>query len=785
MKSELDLTFVDEAIDRIGTGKEKVLQITQSIQERFGYLPQEALERVCELTDITPASIVGVTTFYNLFRHQPAGKHIIKICVGTACHVKGADTVFDAFQRYLNIADNEDTDAEGLFTLEKVACLGCCTLAPAVQIGRITYGHLTADAIGNVLNDYLRYLKEDEGKAKKTNEVKIADDGYGEIRIGLGSCCVARGSGKLEQALRKVLRQTDIKAVIKYVGCVGMCYQTPLLELVTADQKSHLYTRVKPEDAKAIILKHFKPPGLRKKISNMVSDMLDKILTDKFGEPMIQYPVNVRDPQIADFLGKQKNITTEYCGFMDPLNIDEYVDNGGFQALKKCLHQMTREDIIDEICRSGLRGRGGAGYPTHLKWSAVRNNNSEQKYVVCNGDEGDPGAFMDRMLMESYPYRIIEGVVIASYVVGASQGRFYIRSEYPLAVERMSQALEKCRQSGFLGDNIDKSGFSLELKIVGGAGAFVCGEETALIASIEGDRGMPRLRPPYPAERGLWGQPTLINNVETYASVPWILRNTGDAFANLGTYTSKGTKVFALAGKVARGGLIEVPMGISIRQIVEDIGGGIAEDKEFKAVQIGGPSGGCVPAELSDISVDYESLNQAGAIMGSGGLVVLDNTDCMVDIARYFLEFTQNQSCGKCTFCRVGTRRMLDIIERLCKGEGKKGDIEDLESLAEMVKKASLCGLGKTAPNPVLSTIKYFHDEYEAHLQKRCPAGKCKALITYSITDDCIGCTLCAQHCPVDAIEMTPYEKHEINTEKCVRCNTCKNICPVDAVKVE
>jgi NADH-quinone oxidoreductase subunit F len=405
--------------------------------------------------------------------------------------------------------------------------------------------------------------------------------------------------------------------------------------------------------------------------------------------------------------------------------------------------------------------------------------------VVCNGDEGDPGAFMDRMLMESYPYRIIEGLSIAAYTVGADEGYLYIRAEYPLALERMSEAINRCRERGFLGNNILGTNFSLHLGIVAGAGAFVCGEETALMASIEGRRGMPRLRPPYPAETGLWSRPTLINNVETYAVVPWIVRNGADDFAGLGTNGSKGTKVFALAGKIARGGLIEVPMGISIREVIEDIGGRIAGEKQLKAVQIGGPSGGCVPAELTDVPVDYEELTNVGAMMGSGGLVVLDESDCMVDIARYFLEFTENQSCGKCTFCRIGTRRMLDVLERLCAGDGRKGDIEELEHLAEMVKKTSLCGLGRTAPNPVLSTIKYFRDEYEAHLEKRCPVGKCKALITYSVTDDCIGCTLCAQHCPADAIAMSPYEKHEIDSEKCIRCGTCKIICPSDAIKVE
>ena len=781
----VDLTFVDQAVARIGGGQEKVLEIAQSIQGHFGYLPREALERVCELSEITPASIVGVTSFYDQFRQQPAGKHIIKVCVGTACHVKGANSIFDAFKRHLRIGDNEDTDEKGLFTLEKVSCLGCCTLAPAVQIGPVTYGHLTTNTVGTVVKDFLIYAKSKKGKSKRSEDAGAKKQGDGEIRIGLGSCCVARGSGKLEQALEKIIEETAVKAIIKRVGCVGMCYQTPLLEIVTAENESHLYTSVRPEDAKAIVLKHFRPTNFRKRVSAKVSGMLDSILTDKFGEPVTHYPVNVRDPQVADFLGKQEHITTEHCGFLDPLDIDEYQAKGGFDAMRKCFTQMSGQEVIEQLGKSGLRGRGGAGYPTALKWAAVRENKAKEKYVVCNGDEGDPGAFMDRMLMESYPYRIIEAVIIAAYVVGAGKGKFYIRSEYPLAMMRMSKALENCRQRGFLGNDILKSGFDLELKIVAGAGAFVCGEETALMASIQGRRGMPRLRPPYPAQSGLWGKPTLINNVETFASIPWILHNGPEAFAKMGTSASKGTKVFALAGKVARGGLIEVPMGITIKEIVEDIGGGIGDGKQFKAVLIGGPSGGCVPAELSDISVDYESLNKAGAMMGSGGLVVLDESDCMVDIARYFLGFTQDQSCGKCTFCRIGTRRMLDILERLCSGAGKAGDIEELETLAQVVSKGSICGLGKTAPNPILSTIKYFRDEYEAHLAGRCPAGRCKELITYCVTDDCIGCTLCAQQCPADAIEFRPHEKHEIDTDKCIRCDTCRSVCPSNAIKVE
>ena len=784
--SDLDLTFVDEAVEKIGTEKEKVLEILQAIQGEFGFLPKEGLERVCELTEITPAAIAGVSTFYNQFRHRPAGRHIVNVCVGTACHVKGAGQIYDAFRRHLKIPDDDDTDADRLFTIEKIACLGCCTLAPAVQIGQITYGHLTPDAVSTVLSDYLRQEKARAAEGAKAAKAQAADVAPGgEIRLGLGSCCVARGSGKLKKALDETLRQTGINVPVKRVGCVGMCYQTPLLEIVLPGDRSFLYAKVEPEDARAIVLRHFKMPGIRRQISSAVSGMLDSILTDQTSEPVTRHSINVREGHVADFLGKQVHIATEHCGVIDPVDLDEYLSKDGFKALRTCVDEMDAEQTIAEIEKSGLRGRGGAGFPTHLKWAAVRREKSEKKYIICNGDEGDPGAFMDRMLMESYPYRLLEGMIIAAHAVGADEGYLYIRAEYPLAIERVSEAIEKCKQHGFLGDDIMKTGFSLRLKIKPGAGAFVCGEESALMASIEGRRGMPRLRPPFPAQSGLWEKPTLINNVETYSAVPWIIRTGSAGFADLGTGTSKGTKVFALAGKVARGGLIEVPMGISIREIVEDIGGGIGGGLRFKAVQVGGPSGGCVPASLAHTPVDYETLKDVGAMMGSGGLVVLDETDCMVDIARYFLEFTQNQSCGRCTFCRIGTRRMLDILERLCAGEGKKTDIDELEHLAEIIKASSLCGLGKTAPNPVLSTIKYFRSEYEAHIEKRCPTAKCRALISYTVTDDCIGCTLCAQHCPVDAIEYKPYEKHEIDDEKCIRCGTCKTICPADAVKVE
>jgi NADH-quinone oxidoreductase subunit F len=447
-------------------------------------------------------------------------------------------------------------------------------------------------------------------------------------------------------------------------------------------------------------------------------------------------------------------------------------------------NSLSPEQLIECLEASGLRGRGGAGFGTGAKWRLARQQPGETKYVICNGDEGDPGAFMDRMLLESFPYRIIEGLAIAAVAVGAHEGVFYIRHEYPLAVKRVRAALKLCTKRGWLGERLLGAEYPLNLTIKEGAGAFVCGEETALIASVEGQRGMPRLRPPFPAQQGLWGKPTVINNVETLAMIPWILRNGPQAFAALGTAKSKGTKVFALAGNVRRGGLIEIPMGTTIREIVEDIGGGALPGRRFKAVQIGGPSGGCVPARLADTPVDYESLREVGAIMGSGGLVVLDDTACMVDIARYFLQFTQDQSCGKCTFCRIGTRRMLDILDRLVTGKGQRQDLAQLEHLSRQVGAGSLCGLGKTAPNPILSTLRYFRDEYEAHLQGRCPAGKCAALIKYRVLENCTGCTICAQRCPVDAIPMTPYRRHEIDLDLCTRCDSCRQACPYEAIEV-
>ena len=772
--NQTDLSFLDSLIGRIGRSPEAVIPILQAIQEHYRYLPREALRRVCEITDITPARIEGVATFYTQFRHRPAGEHIIRVCVGTACHVQGAGAVYDGFCRYLDIPPGDDTDAAGTFTVEKVACLGCCSLAPVVQIGDVTFGHLSGDTAGEVVRDFLQLQA---GRVRRKVRPVEAGANFGEIRISLDTCCIARGCGAVHEALVEAVAQTGARAVVKQVGCTGMSYITPLVEVAVAGQSPALYAGVKPEDAAAIVLRHFRSRGITRKIKTAASRILENILTDDAWGSVTRYSTDVREAVISEYVGPQVRIATEHCGQANPVDLDEYISGGGFEALRKCV-ESSPEQVIDEIRRSGLRGRGGAGYATGLKWLHVRQASGEKKYIVCNGDEGDPGAFMDRLLLESQPYRIIEGVAIAAYAVGADEGIFYIRAEYPLAIKRMTDAIEQCERRDLLGRK-------LHLRIVPGAGAFVCGEETALIASIEGRRGMPRPRPPYPADSGLNGKPTLVNNTETFSMVPWIIRNGADAFASLGGAASKGTKVFALAGKVVRGGLVEVPMGITIRQIVEDVGGGILDGKRFKAVQIGGPSGGCIPASLADTPIDYESLTGVGAFMGSGGLVVLDETDCMVDIARYFLEFTQDQSCGKCTFCRIGTRQMLDILNRICSGEGRPDDLEALGHLADAVGKSSLCGLGRSAPNPVISTLRYFRDEYEAHLAGTCPAGVCKDLIKYVITDDCIGCTLCAQHCPAEAIKMDPYQKHEIDDEKCIRCGTCMRVCQSEAIKIE
>ena len=569
-----------------------------------------------------------------------------------------------------------------------------------------------------------------------------------EIRVGLGSCGVASGANAVRSALDEAAAG---RIVVKAVGCNGMCYREPIVEVIDADGQSILYGNVNAETARQIAQRHIpsKLPRFR---------------------PEPDASRIQPDPH------QQRRVVLENCGKIDPLSIDDYLAHNGYRALNLCRHELSPQGVIDAIRLSGLRGRGGAGFPTGRKWALGQAQADDVKYVICNGDEGDPGAFMDRAVLESDPHRVVEGLAIAAYAIGAQHGFFYIRAEYPMAVRHIRKAIEQAEERGYLGE--------LELEVREGAGAFVCGEETALIQSLEGERGMPKLRPPYPVERGYRGHPTIINNVETLACVPWIIRNGAPAFAACGTATSAGTKVFALAGKIHRGGLIEVPMGITIREVVENIGGGIKGGRPFKAVQMGGPSGGCIPEWLANTPIDYDALPKTGAIMGSGGMVVLDDRDCMVDIARFFLRFTQAESCGKCTFCRIGTKRMLEILTRLCEGKGKADDIEKLETLSDYVSRASLCGLGQTAPNPVLTTLKYFREEYIAHIEGRCPAGKCASLIHYRVNDRCIGCTLCAQACPTGAIGYRPYEKHAVDDQLCTRCDACRQACQDDAVEV-
>ncbi len=574
------------------------------------------------------------------------------------------------------------------------------------------------------------------------------------IVVGEGSCGIAAGAHKVYEAL------CECGITPSITGCIGMCFLEPIVDIYNEEKLEIRLVRVKPTDAKDIV-------------SAVNENDLSKVSH-----------LAISDDDNA-FLQKQTRIALRNCGVIDPTDINDYVKRGGYDALKKTL-SITPEAVIDEIKTSGLAGRGGAGFPTWFKWNAARQSVSDKKYLICNADEGDPGAFMDRAVIESDPHSLIEGMLIGAYAIGANEAVVYVRAEYPLAIVRLEAAIEQAKKAGYLGDNILGTNFSCTMRIKAGAGAFVCGEETALIESLEGKRGMPRLKPPFPAQRGYNDEPSNINNVETFANVAWIMTNGGEAFAKMGTEQSKGTKVFALTGKIKRGGLVEVPMGVTIRDIIYDIGGGIRGERECKAVQLGGPSGGCIPNDKFDTVIDYKALAATGAIMGSGGMVVMDDTTCMVGMAKFFLDFTAKESCGKCVHCRIGTKRMLEILTRITKGEGRDGDIELLEELCLGIKDGALCGLGQTAPNPVLSTIRYFRDEYEAHIyDKRCPTCECTDLVTYYVdADKCRGCTLCAKKCPVDAISGELKAAHTIDTQKCIKCGQCKTLCKFGAIGV-
>ena len=577
-----------------------------------------------------------------------------------------------------------------------------------------------------------------------------------KIVVGEGSCGIAAGAEKVRQAL---LKEDLNGAMLTIAGCIGMCYLEPIVDIYEDGKEVKRLVRVTENDAK--------------KIAEYA----------KTGDENAIAPLLVSDED-KEFLNKQTRIALRRCGIINPDEIEDFIQADGYTAIKKVLNEMTPEDVIEVIKTSGLAGRGGAGFPTWFKWNAARQSEGEEKYLICNADEGDPGAFMDRAVIESDPHTLIEGMLIGAYAIGAKNAVVYVRAEYPLAIKRLERAIEQATEAGYLGDNILGTDFSCKMTIKAGAGAFVCGEETALIESLEGHRGMPRLKPPFPAQRGYWKKPSNINNVETFANVSWIINNGGEAFASMGTEGSKGTKVFAVTGKVKRSGLVEIPMGKTLRDVIFDIGGGMKGDKAFKAVQMGGPSGGCIPAELIDTVIDYKALGATGAIMGSGGMVVMDEGTCMVGMAKFFLDFTAKESCGKCIHCRIGTKRMLEILTRITNGEGQDGDVELLEELCYGIKDGALCGLGQTAPNPVLTTIKYFRNEYEAHInEKKCPAGECSSLIEYSIDKDkCKGCTLCARNCPVNAISGEVKSAHTIDVNKCIKCGKCIATCRFGAV---
>lgn len=577
-----------------------------------------------------------------------------------------------------------------------------------------------------------------------------------KIVVGEGSCGIAAGAEKVRQAL---LKEDLNGAMLTIAGCIGMCYLEPIVDIYEDGKEVKRLVRVTENDAK--------------KIAEYA----------KTGDENAIAPLLVSDED-KEFLNKQTRIALRRCGIINPDEIEDFIQADGYTAIKKVLGEMTPEDVIEIIKTSGLAGRGGAGFPTWFKWNAARQSEGEEKYLICNADEGDPGAFMDRAVIESDPHTLIEGMLIGAYAIGAKNAVVYVRAEYPLAIKRLERAIEQATEAGYLGDNILGTDFSCKMTIKAGAGAFVCGEETALIESLEGHRGMPRLKPPFPAQSGYWRKPSNINNVETFANVSWIINNGGEAFASMGTEGSKGTKVFAVTGKVKRSGLVEIPMGKTLRDVIFDIGGGMKGDKAFKAVQMGGPSGGCIPAELIDTVIDYKALGATGAIMGSGGMVVMDEGTCMVGMAKFFLDFTAKESCGKCIHCRIGTKRMLEILTRITNGEGQDGDVELLEELCYGIKDGALCGLGQTAPNPVLTTIKYFRNEYEAHIkEKKCPAGECSSLIEYSIDKDkCKGCTLCARNCPVNAIFGEVKSAHTIDVNKCIKCGKCIATCRFGAV---
>jgi len=799
-----DLSRLDDILARYPKDESSLVMVLQDIQSEYNFLPCEALERVASELSVPRTRVFSVGTFYKVFSLEPQGRTVVQVCKGTACHVRGAQLIEDELCRLLEVPV-DGTTGDGKFTIKTVNCVGACAMAPVVVTGRTFHSGVKPARVKTLLRKAERAAGQ-EAPAEEEQDVRwdhrfdTASDvlSHGakmaavrqslpaQVRVCGGLGCLAAGSLDVHRALEQAAADAGLPISVELgqcrgvcehehehehehggpehlfslTGCQGLCQRGPLVHLLPQDV---LLTGAKPSDAAGIVeaLAQGRPP----------MEALDP-------ERLLgSHPFPRGDDLMA--------LAT--CGRVHPESLADYLSMGGFESLARALLDKTPEQVLEAVEASGLRGRGGAGFPTGRKWRsavAAAKKAGRPPYVLCNGDEGDPGAFMDRLIMEGSPFQVLEGMIIGAYALGGREGYIYTRHEYPLAVKRLGKAIEDCRAAGLLGEDILGSGLSFDVQISRGGGAFVCGESTALMRSIEGKVGEPRAKYVRSVERGLHDSPTVLNNVETWALVPYIVRRGPEAFRAVGTKGSPGTKAFSLCGQVRHTGLVEVPMGTTLRELIFDIGGGMPEGRTFKAVQTGGPSGGCLPEDKLDLPIDFDALTEAGSMMGSGGMIVMDGCTCMVDIARYFVEFLEGESCGKCPPCRLGLTQLSHLLRKVSRGEAELADLDAIEDVARGVADSALCGLGTSAPNPVLSTLRYFRHEYEAHLEGRCPAGVCKELIRYEITDDCTGCLLCIKPCPVDAITGAKKEIHLLDQDLCTRCGICRSLCQYDAIKI-
>ena len=792
-KSEIDT--IHEIIEKWDRNPEYAIEMMQDIQDRYRHISKTAIDEICKKTGRQKAHLYHIATFYKAFTLVPRGETTVQVCLGTACHVKGGARILDSFERVLGVGTGETTP-DGKYTLEAVACLGACSIAPVVKIGDEVFGNVKAKDVEKLLKEAPKAKKTEKaaeerkkpaaGKKKKIDLDKIADAqakraaGYKKmLMVCTGTGCVSAKGFVIRDSLAEALkeRKLDNDYLVVGTGCNGFCAMGPI---IVVQPDGTFYQKVREKD-----------------IGEIVDALTDgKIVERLLHKDPVSGAVNEKMEEIS-FFSKQQLIALRNKGLIDPENIEHYIMRGGYKALEKVLGNMKPEEVRGEVTASGIRGRGGGGFPAGVKWESgwkAAHERSEEIFIVCNGDEGDPGAFMDRSIIETDPHSVLEGMIIGSYAVGSSEGFIYIRKEYPLAMVRLERAIAQAREYGLLGENILGSGHDFDIHIHRGAGAFVCGESSALMISMTGMPGEPRAKYVHSVEYGFRDKPTVLNNVETWANIPAIIDKGAAWFASIGTGDvsgnpwggSSGTKVFSLVGDIRNTGLVEVPMGITLREIIEDVGGGIPDGRPFKAVQTGGPSGGCLPANKLDMPVDFDSHTEAGSMMGSGGMIVMNDRTCMVDVARYFVDFLMDESCGKCTPCREGLHLMHNILTRITEGKGVEGDIEKLEELCHTIRDASLCQLGGSAPNPVLSTIDYFREEYERHIkEKQCAAGVCKELITYRIDKDkCTGCTLCDKNCPVQVISGEPKKTYTIDESGCIKCGICYEVCKFDAVEV-